>query len=489
VRLVNGKCKVVKSLINNHPLMTSLFAKPKGKGKKRPRVGEDQPRAPRAEDEDEDDGDGDGEPLEVEGDNGEFASSFAELGVCSWLVDSCAALGMKAPTPVQRCCIPAALAGHDVMGLAETGSGKTAAFALPMLQRLSVDPYGIFGLVLTPTRELAIQIAEQMSAIGAPFGARVVTVIGGVGMTAQSLEVASRPHVLVATPGRLIDHLEGPSPPALGRLGFLVLDEADRILNTGFAPELTKVLNALPRGTRRQTLLFSATMSSAIEKLRLMASRKGARLFDLTSGINATPAALSLEYLFMPAQVKLSFLVQVLRKLLRLHRRGEGPAGAGGGGGGGSGGKGKGRGKGGKGGKRAALAAAAAGGGNDSDEDDSDAEDGTGLRRMARSAIIFVGSCKRCQEVCQVLLELGVDAVCLHSLMDQRRRLASLGKFKSLTCRLLVATDVASRGLDIPAVDLVVNYDVPRLPVRCPLTVGQGVFPIKEGRGCCCCCC
>jgi ATP-dependent RNA helicase DDX49/DBP8 len=159
---------------------------------------------------------------EGEDDAAARAQTFAELGVCSWLVDSCTALGMRAPTPVQRCCIPAALRGHDVMGLAETGSGKTAAFALPMLQKLSADPYGIFGLVLTPTRELAIQIAEQVVALGAPMGVRVCCVIGGVNMTQQALEVAARPHLLVATPGRLIDHLEGPSPPPLSRLAYLV---------------------------------------------------------------------------------------------------------------------------------------------------------------------------------------------------------------------------------------------------------------------------
>jgi superfamily II DNA/RNA helicase len=146
--------------------------------------------------------------LEIESDESDVTATFAELGVCSWLVDSCELLGIRSPTPVQRCCIPVALRGQDVMGLAETGSGKTAAFALPMLQKLSEDPYGIFGLVLTPTRELAIQIAEQVSALGAPMSARVCTVIGGVNMTSQSLELSSRPHIVIATPGRFIDHLE-----------------------------------------------------------------------------------------------------------------------------------------------------------------------------------------------------------------------------------------------------------------------------------------
>ena len=439
-----------------------LFAKQKNKKKRVRNKGEEDVEAVPAQPEEV-------ELLAPEGDDGEAAMTFSELGVCGWLVDSCMALGMRVPTPVQRCCVPAALRGQDVMGLAETGSGKTAAFALPMLQRLSEDPYGIFGLVLTPTRELAIQIAEQVLALGAPLGARVCTVIGGVNMTTQSLEVASRPHIVVATPGRLIDHLEGPSPPALSRLSFLVLDEADRILNTGFAPELTKVLRALPQGPRRQTLLFSATMSDAIERLRTMASRKGARLFDLTAGARATPAALSLEYLFMPAQVKLSYLVQSLRVLLKLDHRDKDKLEA----------KAQKQPKGKRG--KAAVAAAALAAAAESDSD-SEAEDGTGLRRRARSAIIFTGSCQRCQEVAQVLLELGVDCVALHSLLDQRRRLASLGKFKSLGCRLLVATDVASRGLDIPDVDLVINYDMPRLAVDFVHRSGRTARAGRRGR-------
>jgi ATP-dependent helicase YprA (DUF1998 family) len=302
-----------------------------------------------SEDEEEGDMEDDGitsdnaESLAIEGDDGAYVTTFAELGVCPWLLESCAALGMKQPTPVQRCCVPAALQGHDVMGLAETGSGKTAAFALPLLQKLSADPYGVFALVLTPTRELALQIGEQVSALGAPLGVKVECVIGGVDMTSQSLALTQRPHVVVATPGRLIDHLEGAQPPALANLRFLVLDEADRILSAGFAPELTKVLKRLPASERRQTLLFSATMSDAIERLRKLAASSGqagssssssqrgnigfsgaltggdgsrggggehkpvARLFDLTTK-RATPATLSLEYLFMPAQVCINYL-------------------------------------------------------------------------------------------------------------------------------------------------------------------------------------
>ena len=142
-------------------------------------------------------------------------------------------------------------------------------------------------------------------------------------MAAQTLKLAERPHVIVATPGRLLDHLDRPSPPALRNLRFLVLDEAGRILSTGFAPELTRVLKSLPPSEQRQTLLFSATMSDAIERLRRMACRgkaSSARLFDLTA-VRSTPETLSLECLFMPAQVTLSFLAHVLQTLVKLEHR------------------------------------------------------------------------------------------------------------------------------------------------------------------------
>jgi ATP-dependent RNA helicase DDX49/DBP8 len=162
------------------------------------------------------------------------ARSFQELGLCSWICDSCTAMGFKRPTPVQSTCIPAIIAGKDVLACAETGSGKTAAFALPILHKLSQDPYGVFAVVLTPTRELALQIAEQFEALGTPMGLRYELVIGGVNMMRQSLALKERPHVIIATPGRLRHHLEGPDPPDLSKVKFLVLDEADRLLTIGF---------------------------------------------------------------------------------------------------------------------------------------------------------------------------------------------------------------------------------------------------------------
>ncbi|CAM9762049.1 unnamed protein product, partial [Phaeothamnion confervicola] len=394
------------------------------------------------------------------GDDAEEESSFASLGLCEWLLRSCEAMGFRAPTPVQQHCIPAILRGKDVLGCAETGSGKTAAFALPILHELSRDPYGIFALVLTPTRELAVQISEQLAALGALMGLRHAVVIGGVSMLRQAQELARRPHVVVATPGRLRDHLQGAQPPQLSGCRYVVLDEADRLLSLGFQSAIRHIIAALPR--RRQTLLFSATMTDSLQELERLALGDAVR-YDLTKRA-AVPATLRQEYLFMPQQVKTCFLVQALRVLARTGILGETPDedeenNDGGGGGGGSFGR--------------------AGGASDVGGGAGSGENGEGL---ARSVMIFVGSCERCQEVSELLQELGADGVCLHGLLSQKRRLAALGKFKSRQTRLLVATDVASRGLDIPQVDLVINYDMPTAATDYVHRVGRTARAGRRGR-------
>lgn len=178
---------------------------------------------------------------------------------------------MNHPTPVQRGCIPAILAGRDVVSVAATGSGKTAAFALPLLQRLAADPYGVHTLVLTPTRELAFQLSDQFVALGAGTSTSVETVIGGLDAHAQARALAARPHVVVATPGRLAQLLDEHDDvrAAFKRTAALVLDEADRLLASSFAGELATVARALPpAGGGRQTLLFSATLTPSVATMR-----------------------------------------------------------------------------------------------------------------------------------------------------------------------------------------------------------------------------
>jgi ATP-dependent RNA helicase DDX49/DBP8 len=207
--------------------------------------------------------------------------TFQELGLIDWICQTCRVMGFKRPTPIQQACIPAILEGRNVMGCAETGSGKTAAFALPMLQHLSEDPYGIFGIILTPTRELAVQIQEQVIALGAPISVRTCLVIGGLGIIDQGIALSRRPHLIIATPGRLRHHLESADPPDISRARFLVLDEADRLLSVGFESELLSILNRMTH-PRRQTLLFSATLTTSLEQLEDIASLNGTLRFDLT---------------------------------------------------------------------------------------------------------------------------------------------------------------------------------------------------------------
>lgn len=368
-------------------------------------------------------------------DNG--GESFDALGLCDWIQGACSAMGFKHPTPVQKHCIPAILAGKDVLGCAETGSGKTAAFALPILHDLSRDPYGIFAVVLTPTRELAAQISEQFGALGAPMGLRHAVIIGGVDSLKQSVDISKRPHVLVATPGRLRDHLQGPSPPDLSKIKYLVLDEADRLLSMGFKSEIRVLMEAVP--TKRQTLLFSATMTDNIRQLEALAM-DGPVKYDLTK-IATVPATLKQQYLFMPSQMKACYLVELLRKVVD-----------------------------------AKLLTGARSKKEESDEEDSGDSNG------AQSVMIFVGSCVRCQQLCETLLQLGIDSVCLHSLMSQKRRMAALGKFKSTVTRIMVATDVCSRGLDIPDVNLVVNFDMPRVATDYVHRVGRSARAGRRGR-------
>ncbi|GAB4836748.1 DEAD-box ATP-dependent RNA helicase 36 [Ancistrocladus abbreviatus] len=202
-------------------------------------------------------------------------STFTDLGLSEWTAKTCLELGMKRPTPVQHHCIPKILAGNDVLGLAQTGSGKTAAFALPILHRLAEDPYGVFALVITPTRELAYQLAEQFRALGSCLHVRCVVVVGGMDKITQAKMLIQRPHVVIATPGRVKVLLEeNPDiPPVFSRTKFLVLDEADRVLDVGFEEELRMIFRWLPK--KRQTLLFSATMTSDLQTLLELSCKQG----------------------------------------------------------------------------------------------------------------------------------------------------------------------------------------------------------------------
>eukprot|EP00940_MAST-03C_sp_MAST-3C-sp2_P003465 g3465.t1 len=352
-------------------------------------------------------------------------ATFSNFRLSEWIVRSCAGLRMTRPTPVQLKCIPPILKGRNCVACAQTGSGKTATFALPILEHLSKDPYGVFALVLTPTRELAMQIADQFNAIGAPMKVRVAIVIGGLSSLNQSLELQKRPHIVVATPGRFAAHIESASPPYLKRLKYLVLDEADRLLEgSGFEDDLRTIVAACPSNKRRQTLLFSATMdNSSVRRTALggSASVPDPYVFDISDAQSrvAVPETLKQMYIFVPSNVKVVYLFYTLLRSLREEEE---------------------------------------------EEEEEDTEDGTVIESVPRirSAIVFCATCQMCQLLTETALEMEIPAVCLHSQMTQNRRIAALTKFKSGGVRLLFATDVASRGLDIPSVEMVVNFDIPK---------------------------
>ncbi|CAK9168710.1 unnamed protein product [Ilex paraguariensis] len=325
--------------------------------------------------------------------------SFSDIGLAEWAVNTCKELGMKKPTPVQCHCIPRILAGEDVLGLAQTGSGKTAAFALPILNKIAEDPYGIFALVVTPTRELAYQLSEQFRALGSCLNLRCAVVVGGMDMLNQAQTLMKRPHVVIATPGRIKVLIEANPdiPPVFSKTKFLVLDEADRVLDVGFEEELRVVFQCLPKN--RQTLLFSATMTSNLQTLLELSANK-AYFYEAYEGFK-TVESLRQQYVFIPKNVKDVYLIYILTKMEEMN---------------------------------------------------------------IRSAIIFVSTCRTCHLLSLLLEELDIEAAALHSFKSQSLRLAALHRFKSGQAPILLATDVASRGLDIPTVDLVINYDIPRFP-------------------------
>lgn len=343
------------------------------------------------------------------------SANFDDLGLPEWLANTCLNMGLKSPTPVQKSCIPQILNGLDVLGLAQTGSGKTAAFALPILHRLAQRLYGVFALVLTPTRELAFQLSDQFKALGSALHLRCSVVIGGLDMIEQAKSLMQRPHVVIATPGRIADLLKNnPNMASVFKsLQFLVLDEADRILDVGFEKELETVLQSLP--SERQTLLFSATMTPELKALHELSGDK-AYFYEAYQGLR-TVESLQQQYIFMSLDVKDVYLFYVLSIL----------------------------------------------------------ED-----KSIRSVILFASSCRSCHLLSVMLEELGIQTVALHSMKSQPQRLASLNRFKSGQVPVLIATDVASRGLDIPTVDLVINYDIPRFARDYVHRVGRTA---RAGRG------
>ena len=320
-------------------------------------------------------------------------------------------MGYREPTPIQSGTIPSAVEGRDLIGTAQTGTGKTAAFLLPILERLLDRPRGrIYALVLTPTRELALQAEGFLSKLGRHTRLRGAAVYGGVGMLDQEKALRGGAEIIVATPGRLLDHMER-GYVHFDSLSILVLDEADRMLDMGFLPDVRRILNRLP--TRRQTMLFSATMPPEVVRL----SHEFLHDPHIIRADAPTVAAVGVSHRAIAVEPdrKTSVLVEELRD-----------------------------------------------------------------SRMS-SVLVFTRTKHRADRVAQQLARAGINVSVIHGNRSQSQRVRSLEGFRQGRFRVLVATDIAARGVDVEGVTDVVNYDVPHEPETYVHRVGRTARAQRRG--------
>eukprot|EP00918_Siedleckia_nematoides_P025461 GHVU01054965.1.p1 GENE.GHVU01054965.1~~GHVU01054965.1.p1 ORF type:complete len:555 (+),score=88.35 GHVU01054965.1:332-1996(+) len=397
------------------------------------------------------------------------------LGLSKPIVEVCHSLRMTTPTEIQTLVIPQVLRGCHVLGRANTGTGKTACYLLPTIQKWSADPFGIFALIIVPSRELAMQVRDVASAIGSHFQLRTCVMVGGEDILKQNKEMATRPHFVVGTPGRLHAFFQGDPHNAklLRHLQVLVYDEADRLIsksNRVYTLAITEVamrrrINNGDGGEVAQSegdscasnpegiqfLYFSATAPPHL--LARFRERHG----DSGVVVNMTPnesggfggGSTAHMYIFVPFVAKLMFLVHVLATYIRTRQSEEQ----------------QGREEENVGGDSRQLQLNGDGDGEDGEEQDVRLpvnKAASAIKPSAEeTAIVFVSSIGDCQLVGTALHLLGFPTGILHSLQKQRQRSAALGKFRSMKSRVLVATDVVARGLDVPSVGLVVNFDLP----------------------------
>lgn len=313
--------------------------------------------------------------------------SFSELGLSAEILATIGKIGFVNPTPIQASVIPIALSGRDVIGLAQTGSGKTAAFALPMAERL-VHGRGVRGLILSPTREIALQTKAFLDLFGRHHELKTACLIGGVKMMPQLDAVRQKPDIIVATPGRLLDHVRRRSV-SLDAIEVLVLDEADHMLDLGFLPQMRDILRRLPR--ERHTMMFSATMPDSIEMIARDFMRNPERI-DITP-VGAAEGITHRLYL-----VKLED-------------------------------------------KRAALLAM--------------------LNQELGSTLVFARRKIDAEWLYSVLERKGHPVARIHADQSQNKRISALKTFREGQHRILVATDIAGRGIDVPGIEHVINFDIP----------------------------
>jgi len=315
------------------------------------------------------------------------AGGFYGLGIAPSLLDVIARLKYTTPTPIQQKAIPVAVQGLDVIGIAQTGTGKTLAFSVPMLMRIAATKGK--GLVLLPTRELALQVEEMLQKIGGQAGLRTAVLIGGASMGNQISAIKKNPHVIVATPGRLNDHLEQRTVD-LSKVAVLVLDEADRMLDMGFAPQINRILKHVPK--ERQTMLFSATMPPEISKMAAQYMATPVRVEIARAGTAAEGVEQELFVVEKPDKIRL------LERLLNEYH-------------------------------------------------------GT--------VLVFSRTKHGASKIARMLKKMSFTAAEIHSNRSLSQRRDALDGFKSGKYRVLVATDIAARGIDVTGIELVVNFDLP----------------------------
>ncbi len=329
-------------------------------------------------------------------------TTFYELGLQHEVIKAVGNMGFEEATAIQEQTIPIVLQGKDVIGQAQTGTGKTAAFGIPLVERIHIDNEAIQGVIITPTRELAIQVAEELYKIGQVKGARALPIYGGQDITRQIKALKKKPHIIVATPGRFIDHMRRKTI-RLQSVEMVILDEADEMLNMGFIEDIEEILQGIPE--ERQTLLFSATMPKPIQSLAQKFMRDPEVV--MVKAKEMTVPNTEQQYMEVPEKQKFDTLC----RLLDVH--------------------------------------------------------------LPELAIIFGRTKRRVDELTEGLIKRGYGAEAIHGDINQGKRNAVLQRFREGTIEVLVATDVAARGLDISGVTHVYNFDIPQDPESYVHRVGR----------------
>jgi ATP-dependent RNA helicase RhlE len=320
--------------------------------------------------------------------NSQQPLTFDHLGIAPGFLEIIKKIGFTVPTPIQHQAIPLIAEGKDIIGIAQTGTGKTLAFGLPMIQRLAQSGKGR-GLVLLPTRELAYQVEETLRMFGPPFHIKTAVFVGGASMHLQRQMLKQNPRVLVATPGRLLDHLQQRTV-TLREVSILVLDEADRMLDMGFAPQINRILEHIPK--QRQTLLFSATMPQSILQLARSQMQLPLRIEVAPSGTTAENME---QELFIVSREERMRLLESL------------------------------------------------------------------LKEYHGSVLVFSRTKHGAKKITRSIKQTGNRAAEIHSNRSLSQRREALEGFKTGKYRILVATDIAARGIDVTGIELVINFDLP----------------------------